>query len=75
MANFLEPKHKFRLKPPSIRTFIATMITAAIGFLTSIVYMVLYHHERAFWDMLFFSVFVVIVIFISAYVLDYLDNE
>jgi uncharacterized membrane protein len=75
VISLFEEKRRFRLIMPSLRTILATMAVAAVGFLVSIAYMVLFRHERAFWDMLTFSTFVVIITFITAYIIDYLSHE
>jgi len=68
-------RRRFRLIAPSLRTILATMAVAAVGFLVSIIYMIFLCYEKGFWDMLTFSTFVVIITFITAYMIDYLSHE
>lgn len=70
-----ERRRRFRLRLPSFRTFMVMLLVLAFGFLVSMVYMVLIHHERAFWDMLIFTVFLAIIAFISVYVVELMGYE
>lgn len=70
-----ERRRRFRVRMPSFRSWIAMLLVLAFGFLVSMVYMVLIHHERAFWDMLIFTIFVAIIAFISVYIIELIEHE